>query len=109
MRSFIRTLLPAWLKPHECEDGSKALAAYKEHQPCCVLMDVAMPVMDGFKAAAEIRKFDPAAQIIFVSHYTDPEMRQAAKDAGGAAYIVKENLETLPGELRLIAGSDPNL
>lgn len=103
MRRFIRTLLPSWLSARECDDGAKALAAYKEHHPVCVLMDVAMPEKDGFKAAAEITKFDPAARIIFVSQFTDAETRRAAKEAGGCGFVLKENLDSLAGELRFVA------
>jgi two-component system, chemotaxis family, chemotaxis protein CheY len=105
MRQFIGTLLPKWFNARECDDGAKALAAYKEHKPVCVLMDVAMPQMDGFAAAAEIRTFDPEANIIFMTQFGDAETREAAAQAGASAFLLKENLNELGTVLQQFGAS----
>jgi CheY-like chemotaxis protein len=78
----------------ECEDGADALAAYIEHQPDIVLMDV-MPCVDGLAATRQLIRHDPSAKIIIVTDYNDDEVRIAAKEAGACAYALKHNLTEL--------------
>lgn len=84
---------------HECEDGSEALAAYDAHRPDWVLMDIRMKNTDGISAAREIKAVHPEAQIMIVTDYDDPELREAAHRAGACGYVRKENLVELPGML----------
>jgi len=55
------------------QDGAEALTIYaqKHHEFDAVVMDMAMPVMDGAMAIKEMRKMNPAARILAVSGYTD--------------------------------------
>ena len=76
----------------ECEDGVDALAAYTAHQPDVVLMDVAMPKMDGITATAQVIQAVPTARIIILTSYAHEDMRQAAQVAGARGYVLKENL-----------------
>ena len=76
----------------ECEDGDKALAIYEEHRPDVVLMDIRMSRLDGLAAMKQIRHFDPAARVIIVTAYDDNSLRNAAREAGSCAYVLKENL-----------------
>ena len=46
----------------ECEDGADALAAYTEHRPDAVLMDVRMPRMDGLSATRQILTIIPGQE-----------------------------------------------
>jgi len=85
---------------NECNDGALALAAYIEHQPDWVLMDIKMPVLDGIAATRQIVTAFPAAQIAIVTDYGDDKLRVAASAAGASAYVVKENLFALRGILR---------
>ena len=76
----------------ECDDGSGALAAYREHQPDLVLMDLQMAGMDGLAAPRQIRQFCPEARIVMVSQWEDAQFREAALAAGVEAYVGKSNL-----------------
>ena len=76
----------------ECSDGAEALAAYTCHRPDFVLMDIQTGLVDGITATARIRAADPAARIIMVTDYDQPDLREAAAKAGACAYVVKENL-----------------
>src|SRR5436309_1417901 len=49
---------------HECADGAEALAAYREHRPDWVLMDIQMEQVDGLKATREIKAAFPEARIL---------------------------------------------
>jgi CheY-like chemotaxis protein len=61
-RLLVDTASTIW----EYADGSEALAAYEEHRPDIVLMDLRMPVVDGLMATRQIRSYDPSARIIVV-------------------------------------------
>jgi CheY-like chemotaxis protein len=79
----------------ECNDGADALAAYIEHRPDIVLMDVRMPLVDGLTATRKIRKHDPLARVVIVTDYDEDELRTLATDAGAFAYVVKQDLTRL--------------
>lgn len=84
----------------ECGDGVEALAAYGEHLPDLVLMDVRMPIMDGLAATRQIRKAYPQARIIIVTDCDDEETRAAANEAGAWGYALKQDLTTLEALIR---------
>ena len=73
----------------QCEDGRTAIDTYKKLKPDIVLMDIAMPEIDGITAVREIIKIDPGAKIISVSAMYSPKMREKAMSAGALDYIVK--------------------
>jgi len=77
---------------YECSDGAEALPAYTMHRPDCVLMDVKMKEMDGISATRQIKASYPEANIIIVTDYDDPDLREAARCAGACEYVTKENL-----------------
>lgn len=90
-----RTLFRAWCTKlgHDAtcaEDGAMGLAAFEADRPDLVLLDVAMPVMDGFETARQIRRLGGRwVPIIFVSGRSDPEDIAAAIQAGGDDFISK--------------------
>lgn len=93
MRRLIRSLLCDLAATiHECDDGACALAAYQQHQPDWVLMDIKMPGLDGIAASLQITQADPTAKIIVVSDYDDERLRKAAQSAGVRTYLPKERL-----------------
>ena len=52
---------------HEAQNGQEALDLYKEILPNIVFLDLTMPVMDGFDALKEIKKFDNKAKVVIIS------------------------------------------
>lgn len=83
----------------ECGDGAFAFAAYREHLPEWVLMDVEMKEKDGLTATREICAAYPKAHVVIVTKYDDRLMREAAAKAGAIGYVMKENLLELRGIL----------
>jgi CheY-like chemotaxis protein len=77
---------------HECSDGTSAVAAYREHRPDWVLMDIEMNDVDGITATREIMSADPLAKVIMVTNYAESELREAARSAGAIAYVLKDDL-----------------
>jgi CheY-like chemotaxis protein len=93
VRSLVREIVaPVAGAIYECSDGQDALAAYQTHRPDVVLMDIAMPGLDGISAAIQIRRVDPAAQVVIVTNHNLQELRDAALRAGTCGYVLKTNL-----------------
>jgi len=49
--------------------GMDAVKLYKQHKPCCILLDMNMPKFDGNYAIKHIKEFDPDAKIIVMTGY----------------------------------------
>lgn len=79
----------------ERSDGDEAIAAYAEHRPDLVLMDVRMPRMDGLVATRLLKSQFPEARVFMVTDYDDDEVRSAAAEAGACGYALKQNLTEL--------------
>ena len=75
----------------EVEDGSEALQSYRRDKPDLVLIDVMMPVMDGYEAARQMREIRPDewVPIIFLSSKEADQDLDRAIEAGGDDYLVK--------------------
>ncbi len=84
----------------EYGDGRKAIAGYAESRPDVVLMDIAMEGLDGLRATAQIKAAFPAARILMLTQYDDPDLRKAAERAGACGYVLKDDLAQLPPLLR---------
>lgn len=93
MRTMLRAILGDRAeRVVECADGLEAVAVYPSVSPDVVLMDIAMPRLDGIGALARIRADDPTARIVIVSEYDDAELHQVAAAAGAAGYVTKDDL-----------------
>ena len=75
----------------EANDGKQALQMYREDRPGLVLIDVVMPVMDGYESARHMRETsaDEWVPIIFLSSKEADQDLDRAIEAGGDDYLVK--------------------
>jgi two-component system, cell cycle response regulator DivK len=91
-RQIIRDMLaPTGYEITEVENGEEALAAIAKQRPDLILMDIQLPVMDGYEATRRI-KADPALQsipIIAVTSYALSGEDKKARDAGCDEYVPK--------------------
>jgi DNA-binding NarL/FixJ family response regulator len=87
---------PDMLIVAEAGNGEQALALYRKHRPDVVLMDMRMPVMNGFEALSVLRRQFPEARVVALSTFGGDEDIRRALNAGAQAYLTKD---VLPDEL----------
>ena len=91
-RQILRDLLTsADYAMTEAENGEEALAAVAKQRPDLILMDIQLPIMDGYEATRRI-KANPAWKdipIIVVTSYALSGDEDKARDAGCDAYVTK--------------------
>lgn len=89
----------------EASDGSEAIDMARRHHPDVVLLDLAMPVMDGLEAIPGVRQAVPDCKIVVLSGFNADQMAAEAMSAGADAYIEKGTPPMrLVSELRRICG-----
>jgi len=71
------------------EEGARLAAALK---PDVVLMDISMPVLDGFEAARRIREMLPETCILFLTGSDAPGDVEAAQRSGASGYLTKDRI-----------------
>jgi DNA-binding NarL/FixJ family response regulator len=74
----------------EAGDGRAGIAAYREHRPDVVMMDLRMPGMDGVDAIAAILRTAPDARIIVLTTFGGDEDIHKALSLGARAYLLKD-------------------
>jgi len=70
-------------------DGRQAIEVCREQQPDIVLLDIAMPIMDGIEALPEIRRECPASRILMNSAFLESSVGQQCLDRGANGYVEK--------------------
>src|SRR5690349_6028552 len=76
----------------ECATGDEAVRIANEFRPDLVTMDVRMPGLCGIEAARAIAAVQPSARVVMVTTHDQPDLRQAAREAGAFAYLPKDSL-----------------
>ena len=80
----------------EAADGLEAIQLAQALQPQVILLDLEMPVMDGYQAARQIKDVCPSCRVVALTVYADPASRIQAAQAGVDVFLVKGvALETL--------------
>ncbi len=73
-------------------DGEEAVEAVRRTRPNLVLLDIAMPVMDGIQALPHILEAAPDTVVVMLSGFGAATAGKAARDAGAHGYVEKEDL-----------------
>jgi DNA-binding NarL/FixJ family response regulator len=73
----------------EAANGKECFERIESLRPDILILDIAMPEMNGEQVARELRRLYPALQIIALSGYTDRQFVRAMSKAGAKAYVVK--------------------
>jgi DNA-binding NarL/FixJ family response regulator len=93
VRAGIRSLLermPSVEVVAEANDGRQALDLIAKHVPDVVLMDLAMPGLNGLDAAARVQKEFPTVKVLVLSMHANEEYVIQAVRSGASGYLLKE-------------------
>lgn len=89
-------------------DGRAAVEATQRLNPELVLLDISMPIVDGFEAARQIKELRPSALVIFASEHREKVYTELAFSVGASGYVIKSNMitELLPAIGEALAGRE---
>lgn len=94
IRAGLRSLLqglPDIQVVAEASDGREALALVEAHRPDVMLMDIAMPGLNGLQATALVAREYPETRVIILSMHCDEEYVRQAVLAGALGYLLKDS------------------
>ena len=73
-------------------DGDEAVKLARRLQPDVVALDISMPVMDGFEAAAELERFESPPAVLMLTGSNAPEDVERAYSVGVKGYVTKDTI-----------------
>src|SRR2546421_9843441 len=74
----------------EAENGRQAVMLTKKLLPDVIVLDVAMPLLNGLEATRQITRDVPATKVLILSSYSDDEYVQQLTEEGAAGYLIKQ-------------------
>lgn len=74
----------------EAGDGEEAVRLATEHCPDVVIMDIAIPKLNGIEATKQIKATNPAIAVLVLTAYDDDQYVFALLEAGAAGYLLKD-------------------
>ena len=74
----------------EAGNGEEAVRLAAEHRPDVIIMDIAMPKLNGIEATRQIKATDPTTAVLVLTAYDDDQYIFAFLEAGAAGYLLKD-------------------
>ncbi|MGA2179607.1 MAG: response regulator transcription factor [Verrucomicrobiota bacterium] len=74
----------------EAKNGHEAVAMVKKLRPALVLMDIAMPLLNGLQATCQILKAFPTTKVLILSAHSDEAYIVEAVNSGAMGYLLKQ-------------------
>jgi len=94
LRQGLRRILEdrrEWEVVGEASHGREAVAAAETLEPHVVILDIAMPQLNGIEATRQILRRVPKARVLVLSMHSDPAYVTQAVQAGARGYVLKES------------------
>ena len=95
----IRKMVRSTLEEHpqfevcgEAPDGAKAIETARKLKPDIVILNISMPILNGFEAAHQIKAKLPEAAIVILSSHADQRFVEEAKKIGVRSYVAKSKV-----------------
>ena len=79
----------------QASNGKEAIDKYKDFQPDLVVMDIEMPVMDGYESSSKIKSFDPSARILVLTGNPGDFRARKSLEEGLALTLLKKPIKLL--------------
>jgi DNA-binding NarL/FixJ family response regulator len=89
--AFARVLEPECDVVGAVADGRAAVEAAQRLRPEIVVLDIAMPLLNGLDAARQMKRVVPDVKVIFLTMHDDPDVAAEAFRAGASGYLVKNS------------------
>jgi DNA-binding NarL/FixJ family response regulator len=92
LRRAIRNLLESSREFEICGEATNGVEAVEKAaalKPDVVVLNILLPVMDGFEAARKIRMVSPRSRIVILSSHTDERLLEEARNVGAVCYVPK--------------------
>jgi DNA-binding NarL/FixJ family response regulator len=87
--AFEKLLEPDFTVVGAVSDGRALLSAAAELRPDVIVLDIAMPLLNGLDAARQLKKTMPKVKLIFLTMNEDPNVANEAFRAGASGYLLK--------------------
>ena len=78
----------------EASDGQQALELLEQLRPAIAVLDIDMPLLDGFAVARVIRERNWPIKVVFLTVHREPTYLQQALSQGACAYVLKDSAVT---------------
>jgi DNA-binding NarL/FixJ family response regulator len=92
----------------DVDNGAEAIAKAQELKPDLIILDLVMPVMDGFKAAREISKLLPYTAILMHTMHSSPQVEIEAQKVGVRKVVSKADSMLLVSTVRQLLIPEPS-
>jgi CheY-like chemotaxis protein len=100
--AILRRALRVWLEQNrgwevagEAANGLEAIKLAQQLDPDVVILDFAMPIMDGLEAARELKRLRPSIPLVLFTSYKSPTLEAQARAAGCSALLSKAEPQCL--------------
>jgi len=93
VKTVTRLLRPDFAVIGTAPNGREAMSLALELEPNLLLLDVAMPVLDGLQVCTLLKLTTLNTQVIFLTCFADPSMIEAAFRAGGRGVVFKAHMQ----------------
>lgn len=88
----------------EAQDGRQAVALALKLKPAVVLMDIAMPLLNGLEATRQIQTAQPATRVLILSAHGDDAYVNNSNECGAAGFLLKQtSAHEVSRAIRLVA------